>query len=223
MACFVGELGMAHLLPSDISHLTLASVREPELETLRQLQARLPSAYTVFHSVHWSREYKSDIKFGELDFVVVNQGGKVLVIEQKNGRLEETTNGLVKAYPERAKSVGDQVRRALDGVREKFKWVHRNRADLDLDHLIYCPPYRVVPTVYEYPGSELARDAEKGLMLLGRNYSRQLDGGGRHGGQCLQEAGGVQGDVRRPHRIAAGWCSLGAQRDIGGPHDNTTR
>ena len=97
---------MARLLPSDISHLALAGAREPELETLRQLQAKLPAAYTVFHGVHWSREYKSDIKFGELDFVVVNQGGKVLVIEQKNGQLEETANGLVKVYPERAKSRG---------------------------------------------------------------------------------------------------------------------
>ena len=134
---------MARLLPSDLSHLALAGAREPELETLRQLQAKLPPAYTVFHGVHWSREYKSGTQFGELDFVVVNQGGKALLIEQKNGPLEETANGLVKVYPERAKSVGDQVRRALDGVREKFKWVHRNQADLDLDYLIYCPDYRV--------------------------------------------------------------------------------
>jgi UvrD-like helicase C-terminal domain len=103
----------------------------------------LPSAYTVFHGVHWSREYKSDIKFGELDFVIVNQGGKALVVEQKNGPLEETADGLAKVYSDRAKSVGDQVRRALDGVREKFKWVHRNQADLKLDYLIYCPDYRV--------------------------------------------------------------------------------
>jgi hypothetical protein len=134
---------MARLLPSDISHLALAGAGEPELETLRQLQAKLPSSYTVFHGVHWSREYKSDIKFGELDFVIVNQGGKALVIEQKNGPLEETANGPIKAHPERAKSVGDQVRRSLDGVREKFKWVHRDQADLDLDYLIYCPDYRV--------------------------------------------------------------------------------
>jgi hypothetical protein len=134
---------MARLLPSDISHLALAGAREPELETLRQLQAKLSAAYTVFHGVHWSREYKSDTKFGELDFVVVNQGGKALVIEQKNGPLEETAHGLIKVYPERARSVGDQVHRALDGVREKFKWVHRNQAPLDLDYLIYCPDYRV--------------------------------------------------------------------------------
>lgn len=134
---------MARLMPSDISHLALAGAREPELATLRQLQAKLPSTYTVFHGVHWSREYKSDIKFGELDFAIVNQAGKVLVIEQKNGRLEETEGGLVKVYPDRSKSVGDQVRRALDGVREKFKWANRYQADLALDYLIYCPDHRV--------------------------------------------------------------------------------
>ena len=69
---------MAPLLPSDISHLALAGAREPESEALRQLQTRLPSAYTVFHGVHWSREYRSGIKFGELDFMVVSKGGKAL-------------------------------------------------------------------------------------------------------------------------------------------------
>src|SRR4030095_13948958 len=130
---------MARLLPSDLSHLALAGAREPELETLRQLQAKLPPAYTVFHGVHSSRQYKSDTQVCQLGFVVVNQGGKALVIEQKNGPLEETANGLVKVYPERSKSVGGHVHRALDGGGEKFKCVHRNQAALELDYLIYCP------------------------------------------------------------------------------------
>jgi hypothetical protein len=134
---------MARLMPSDISHLALAGGRTEELDTLRQLQTELPSAYTVFHGIHWSREYRNGIKFGELDFVVVNQSGKVLVIEQKNGRLEETDDGLVKVYPDRVKPVGDQVRRNLDGVREKFKAAQHYQADLQLDYLIYCPDHRI--------------------------------------------------------------------------------
>jgi len=99
---------MARLMPSDVSHLALAGGRTEELDTLRRLQADLPPAYTVFHGIHWSREYRNGIKFGELDFVVVNRAGQVLVIEQKNGRLEETETGLVKVYPHRAKAVGDR-------------------------------------------------------------------------------------------------------------------
>jgi hypothetical protein len=134
---------MAHLMPSDISHLALAGAREPELETLRELQGKLPPAYTVFHGVHWSREYRNGIKLGELDFVVVNQAGKVLVIEQKNGPVEETENGLVKIYRDRSKLVGEQVRRSLNGVREKFKLAQHYQADLELDYLIYCPDHRI--------------------------------------------------------------------------------
>jgi hypothetical protein len=37
---------MARLLPFDISQLALTGAREPELKTLRQPQAKLPSAYT---------------------------------------------------------------------------------------------------------------------------------------------------------------------------------
>ena len=40
------SLGMARLLPSDISQLALTGAREPELKTLRQLQAKLPFAYS---------------------------------------------------------------------------------------------------------------------------------------------------------------------------------
>jgi len=40
------------------------------------------------------------------------------------------------------KLVGDQVRRSLEGIREKFKWLHPGRT-LDLDYLIYCPEHRV--------------------------------------------------------------------------------
>jgi hypothetical protein len=134
---------MARLMPSDIPHLALAGGRTEELDTLRRLQTELPSAYTVFHGIHWSREYRNGIKFGELDFVVVNQSGKALVIEQKNGRLEETADGLVKIYPDRVKPVGDQVRRNLDGVREKFKAAQHYQADLQLDYLIYCPDHRI--------------------------------------------------------------------------------
>jgi hypothetical protein len=132
---------MAHLVPSDITHLALAGGGHPELDTLHQFKAGLPDDYTVFHGVHWSREYAAAVVFGELDFVVVNRSSRVLVIEQKNGALEETPGGLAKRYPGQVKLVGDQVRRSLEGIREKFKWQHHG-CTLDLDYLVYCPDHR---------------------------------------------------------------------------------
>jgi hypothetical protein len=136
---------VARLVPSDIGRLELAGGHRPELETLRHLGEALPAAYTVFHRVHWSREHRGHAVYGEIDFAVVNRAGRVVLIEQKNGPLLETDAGLAKAYPGGVvKPGGDQVRRALEGVREKFKAVHAGHANLHLDYLVYCPDHQVV-------------------------------------------------------------------------------
>ena len=49
---------MAHIVPSDIPRPAWAGRREPELVTLDRLERELPDDDTVFHSVHWTREYK---------------------------------------------------------------------------------------------------------------------------------------------------------------------
>jgi hypothetical protein len=66
---------MARLLPSDISTLSLSLGETAELRTLETLRSSLPSAYTVFHSVHWTRDVAYKTAFGEADFIVVNQSG----------------------------------------------------------------------------------------------------------------------------------------------------
>ncbi len=89
---------MAYIIPSDISQLALAGGNTCELETLQLLKLGLSPEYTVFHGVHWSREYAGYTVYGEIDFVIVNRSGEVLLIEQKNGPLDETAGGLIKNY-----------------------------------------------------------------------------------------------------------------------------
>ena len=134
---------MARIIPSDISPLALAGAQSRELETLAQLADRLGPDYSVFHSVHWSFSQGQGTHFGEIDFILVNRAGAVLCVEQKNGALEESPDGLVKVYGERRKSIGAQIHRSLDRVREKFQWQHPQARPLSLDYLLYCPDYRV--------------------------------------------------------------------------------
>ena len=134
---------MARIVPSDIARLELAGANRHEIATLRVLQARLPDDYTVFHGVHWTREWASETVFGELDFAVINRAGKALLVEQKNGTLEETEDDLIAHYADRSKSVVRQVQRALDNVRDKFRRTQGGRA-IELDYLIYCPAHRLV-------------------------------------------------------------------------------
>ena len=135
---------MAKIYPSDLPGLDTSEIKSAELDTLRKLQAELPAEYSVFHSVHWSRAYEKNTVYGEIDFIIMNNTGKVLVIEQKNGMLEETPDGLVKSYGLTKKVVGDQIQRNIGNIRNKFSKQHPGGEKLYIDYLIYCPDYKVI-------------------------------------------------------------------------------
>lgn len=132
---------MAYVVPDYASPGDQLDGRESELETLALLRKRLPSAYVIFHSVHWTNAWRKTPLFGEADFIVVNVEGSVLVIEQKRGSLEESRCGLGKRYGTDLKSVPSQIHRTLDGLRDKFK--RQTGHSLKLDYLLFCPDHRV--------------------------------------------------------------------------------
>ncbi len=132
---------MAHVIPSDIREMKLSGVHDAELETVYELQSKLSDDYTVFHSVHWALEKRQNTDFGEIDIIVINRSGQLIAIEQKNGALLETGQGIVKQYGDKEKSVSRQLHRSLDGLRDKFK--RYSDRPLDIDYLFYCPDYRV--------------------------------------------------------------------------------
>lgn len=113
-----------------------------EIETLEMLAPSLSDAYTVYHGVHWTNLERGFAVHGEVDFVVVNQAGDVLLIEQKSGFIEETADGLMKRYAEKRKSVAMQMARNADSLRDKLK-KRPGCAQVHLDALLYCPDYTV--------------------------------------------------------------------------------
>jgi hypothetical protein len=92
---------MAKIVPDDLTQLRLSGAFPPELDTLKLLRDRLPNDYTVFQSVHWTAERRPTIEgfrlpsSGEAAFLIVNQAGDVLLVEQKNGALESRKPTLV--------------------------------------------------------------------------------------------------------------------------------
>ena len=134
---------MARIVPSDLTRLALSGAHEPEIATLAILRDALPDDYTVFHGVHWTRQYKGRTLYGEIDFVVMNRAGSVLCIEQKNGRLEEAQGQLFKDYGESRKNVGDQILRSIDNIREKFAYQVGRTPGLAVEYLIFCPDHAV--------------------------------------------------------------------------------
>lgn len=73
----------------DLSHDAFGSMAMArEIQTLKSLRDGLTDAYCVFHSVHWTRLLETKSRaLGEIDFIVMNRAGELLLIEQKTGDL----------------------------------------------------------------------------------------------------------------------------------------
>ena len=89
---------MAKIIPDGWRELVVTGGAQREIETLAVLASELPETYRVYHAVHWTNigSGQGFSIYGEIDFVVVNQTGDLLLIEQKSGLLEGTPEGLVK-------------------------------------------------------------------------------------------------------------------------------
>jgi hypothetical protein len=134
---------MAIVHPSGWRELRGIGAAVRELETLSYLAEHLPDDYTVYHGVHWTRLSNGFSIYGEVDFAVVAPNARVLIIEQKSGYLEETENGLFKAYSGQKKSVAAQIARSIEGLQARYSKGSTGQR-LSLEFVLYCPDYRVL-------------------------------------------------------------------------------
>ncbi|WP_207002115.1 ATP-binding domain-containing protein [Trinickia mobilis] len=133
---------MAQIFPSGWTHTAVTGAAQREIETLEMLRENLPDAYCVYHGVHWTRLRSGFSIFGEADFVVVSPAGRVMVIEQKSGFLEETADGLVKAYSNKRKAVGAQIQRTVSSLYGRLSAVF-GADGFRIEELLYCPDYTI--------------------------------------------------------------------------------
>ena len=133
---------MARTYPEGWRQLPAAGRRARELDTLATLAAGLPDDHAVYHGVHWTRIEREHALFGEIDFVVVGPTGRLLLIEQKSGFLDETPEGLVIPGARERKQVGVRIARAAAQLRERLAVFLKGR-DADVGTLLYCPDYTV--------------------------------------------------------------------------------
>jgi hypothetical protein len=133
---------MATVIPEGWREMTTVGAARRELETLAVLAAGLPDDYTVYHGVHWTRIQHGFALVGEVDFAIVSPAGKLLLVEQKSGFLNETPEGLVKVYAAKEKLVAFQMGRSMDAVQQRLRLFCPD-AQFFVDSLLYCPDYTV--------------------------------------------------------------------------------
>ena len=133
---------MAQVIPDGWEKLPRSGPAQRELETLARLKAGLPVDYTVYHAVHWTNVEGLHAIHGEIDFVVVNRAGDLLLIEQKTGALDETAEGLAKRHGGKSQLLPVQLARTADSMRARLDRSLEGGA-VALDYLLYCPDHRV--------------------------------------------------------------------------------
>jgi len=134
---------MARVFPDGWRELASLGGAIRELQTLDQLADGLDESYTVYHAVHWTRVERNNYAIvGEIDFVIVGPTGKLLLIEQKAGSLNETADGLTKPYADKEKSIPFQMARSVDALHSRLRRFCKGEQTY-LDSLLYCPDYTV--------------------------------------------------------------------------------
>lgn len=140
---------MARIHPAGWQQLPAEGRLARQRATLGALADGLPDSYTVYHDVHWTRVLDANIAhpghtslFGQADFIVAGPGGKLLLIQQINGFLDETPDGLVHTYRKQRQVVAVQLLQQAAHLRARLTQ-QLGEGTPPLDILLYCPDHRV--------------------------------------------------------------------------------
>lgn len=134
---------MAHIVPDGWQEYGEASgAARRETETLALLGRGLPEGYTVYHAVHWTNAARGYSIHADVDFVIVNRAGAMLLVDIKSGFLEETRDGLVKRYSNRSRNVA--LHSAQTVAEFGARLARRPGCEqVPIGYLLYCPDYHV--------------------------------------------------------------------------------
>ena len=156
---------MSKLCPTLPRHASAALPgRQAELDLLRTLELGLSDAYTLFHSVDWSRGIGESEQHGEVDIVVVNQAGDVLLIEVKSGDVEFTPTGIFKTYGGFAKDITRQAGLQYGAMKTRMEDA---QLPCRLSHLLVFPDFKVQTETAQWPRERIV-DSEDIRNIVSR-------------------------------------------------------
>ncbi|MFC0253527.1 ATP-binding domain-containing protein [Massilia consociata] len=129
---------MAHIHPAGWREMSVTGSAAREIETLTLLEKRLSDApYEIYHGVHWTNVEHGFSAYGDIDFIILAPNGRLLLIEQIAGFLNETKDGLVKNYQGKPRRIRHQILHTIEGFSKRYQ------GELSIDYLLYCPDYIV--------------------------------------------------------------------------------
>ena len=139
---------MARLCPSLPHRVALTLGDRAELDLLSTLERGLPSAYTLFHSVDWTLLAGDQERHGEIDIVVLNQAGDLLLLEVKSGFVDFSADGIVKRYGGETKDVAAQGRSQYNAMRSRLQ---QAQITVQVGHMLVMPGVKVQSDSLNWP------------------------------------------------------------------------
>jgi hypothetical protein len=139
---------VAKVHPSMPSGTALSAGEAAEREVVSRLASGLSDAFAVFHSVEWSSGSADNERHGEIDVIVVNQAGDLLLLEVKSGGVEFRPDGIFKRYGHQTKDVTAQVRMQYAGLRSRLQQAGLH---VRLHHMLVLPDLQVQSQTVQWP------------------------------------------------------------------------
>jgi hypothetical protein len=156
---------MSHLYPSIPTHKGPLNAGEyAELELLQTLERGLSDAYTLFHSVDWSRGVGPQEQHGEIDIVIINQAGDVLLVEVKSGDVDFTPQGIFKTYGTQVKNITRQIGLQYGALKSRLE---DSGLHVHLSHLLVLPHLKVQTETAQWPRERIV-DSEDMANIVSR-------------------------------------------------------
>ena len=165
---------MAKLCPTLPIHSAARASDFAELDLLRTLELGLSNAYTLFHSVDWSRGTDEHEQHGEIDIVVVNQAGDVLLMEVKSGDVDFVSGGIFKTYDGQPKNITRQIGLQYGALRSRLDDAGLK---VHLHHLLVLPNLQVQSQTVQWPRERIVDSDDIGNIVT---RISQLLGPGLH-------------------------------------------
>jgi hypothetical protein len=151
-----------------------------ELDLLQTLERGLSDAYTLFHSVDWSRGTGTQEQHGEIDIVVVNHGGDVLLMEVKAGSVDFQPGGIFKDYGGHAKDITAQIGLQYGALRSRLQG---SGLPVHLSHLLVLPHLKVQTETVQWPRERIVDSDDIGNIV---SRITELLGPGLQNGDCQE-------------------------------------
>jgi hypothetical protein len=172
----VEGVSLAKVYPS-LSHIpALSTGAAAELDVLERLASGLSGGFVIFHSVEWSSGAATTERHGEVDVVVVNQAGDLMLLEVKSGDVKFRPDGIYKRYGNQTKDVTSQIRMQYGAMRSRLQ---QAGLAVGLHHMLVLPDLRVQSETVQWPRERIV-DCDD-LDALELRVLEQLGAGTPHG------------------------------------------